>query len=168
MVALYNPYSNSKLPIQITIPKESKAQTFLMFDNSSIATSSSLTDPTYSLPISITTGSNKVTAVQLELQYDPKILTDVSVAPGAFFKNPVILLNQIDSKTGRISYAFGISPAEQGVVGQDIVAVLNFKTLTAPEPTVILFLPKTLVTAEGTNESVLKETNVGQFTIGKK
>jgi hypothetical protein len=36
-----------------------------------------------------------------------------------------------------------------------------------PEKTAIIFLPKTLVTAEGVSESVLiKDTIVGNFTVG--
>ncbi len=172
VLALYNPYSsNPKSPTQtITVPKEPIAQTILSFDILSSTPSSSSTQSalqTYSLPINIETGKNKATAVQLELQYDPKVLTNVVVTPGVFFKNPVVLLNQIDVKTGRISYAFGIGLADQGVGGKGVVATITFDTKAGlPQQTQILFLPKTLVTAEGINESVLKLTNSATFTVG--
>lgn len=168
-ITLYNPSNSKPVPTVTTAPKEPIAQTVLSYGQPSIATSSSITTLNYSLPINITTGNNKVTAVQLEMQYDPKLLTNVSVNPGVFFKNPEILLNQIDAKTGRITYAFGVGLTGQGVVGTGTVATLNFSAIApTAEKTVILFLPKTLVTAQGINESVLKQADVGQFTLGEK
>lgn len=165
-ITLYAP-SNPKPTTTVTAPKESIEQTVLSFGEVSIATSSSVTNLNYSLPINITTGNNKVTAVQLELQYDPQVLTNVVVTPDSFFANPEVLLNQIDAKTGRITYAFGIGLKEQGVVGHGVVATLTFEAKKGiDEKTAILFLPKTLVTAEGVSQSVLKTTNNAVFTVG--
>lgn len=170
-MTLYQP-SSPTITQEVTVTKAPIAQTILSFGELTATSSSPLRQPadlTYSLPINITTGNNKVTAVQLEMQYDPLLLTNVTVTPGVFFQNPEILLNQVDVKTGRITYAFGISLlAEQGVIGTGTVATLNFSVNTkALEKTAIIFLPKTLVTAEGVSESVLKEANVGQFVVGE-
>jgi hypothetical protein len=166
MIAVYQPQAPKVTQITPT-PVESIAQTALSFGNPSVATSSSTSILNYSLPIYISTGKNKVTAVQLELQFDPVLLPNITVAPGSFLTNPVVLLNQIDYKAGRISYAFGIGPTGQGIAGQGIVANLTFSVKAkTPEKTAIIFLPKTLVTAEGISKSVLKESNVGQFTLG--
>jgi hypothetical protein len=165
MLTVYQPQALKTT--QETVIKEPIAQTTLSFGNPSIATSSSISTTNYSLPINIQSGKNKVTAVQLELQYDPKILTKVAVIPGSFFAIPEVLLNQIDTETGRISYAFGAKLTDPGVVGKGIVANLTF-SVTAPgipEKTAIIFLPKTLVTAEGISETVLKQTTNGLFTI---
>src|SRR3989344_4022792 len=165
MLALYQPQA-SKTTIA-TPTKEPVAQTTLLFGSPVIATSSSAVTLNYSLPINISTGKNKVTAVQLELQYDPAILTDVAVVPGSFFTNPVTLLNQIDVKTGRISYAFGAGLKDPGVIGKGIVAHLTFSAgVGITEKTAIIFLPKTLVTAEGISESALKQTANALFTVG--
>lgn len=165
-MTLYNP-STPKTTQTPTAIQQPVAQTVLSFGESVVASSSAST-LTYSLPINITTGNNKVTAVQLEMQYDPNLLTNVSVTPGVFFQNPEILLNQVDAKTGRITYAFGIGPTGQGVVGTGTVATLNFSVNAGvSEKTAIIFLPKTLVTAEGVSESVLKEASVGQFVVGE-
>ena len=165
MIALYQPQATKT--IQTVTVKEPVAQTILSFGNPSIATSSSVSTLNYSLPISISTGKNKVTAVQLELQYDPVILTNVAVVPGSFFTNPVTLLNQIDVKTGRISYAFGTGLKDPGVIGKGIVAHLTFSAgVGITEKTAIIFLPKTLVTAEGISESALKQTANALFTVG--
>ncbi len=161
MMALYNPNAKPAATKIIQTSEKQIAQTILSFGN--IVSSPSAA---YSVPINIT-GTNKVTAVQLEMQYDPEVLTNVAVVPGVFFKNPTILLNQIDQKTGRISYAFGINPTDQGVMGNGVIATLSFTAKTqAPMQTHIMFLPKTLVTAENTNESVLKQANAAQFTVG--
>lgn len=172
MIALYQPQA-LKTTQTATVPKEPVAQTVLSFGTPIIATSSSVlrepADLNYSLPVNITTGKNRVTAVQLELIYDPKVLSNVSVVPGSFFKNPIALLNQIDTKTGRISYALGISPTDEAVMGKGVTAILTFDVKAGTEAkTVILFLPKTLVTAQGVTESVLKQTTNGIFTIGEK
>lgn len=163
-VALYKPVPK---PIQtITAPKEPTAQTSLLFGELSSAISSPSSELIYSLPINVETGKNKVTAIQLELQYDPLILTNVAVAPGPFFQNPSILLNQIDDKTGRISYAFGVGLTDTGIAGKGVAAVITFEAKSATEEkTGILFLPKTLVTAEGISQSVLKTTKNALFTV---
>ena len=165
VVVLYKPSPvNPSLPTQAITPIEPVAQTILSFGNITSSPSAA-----YSIPINIEALKNKVTAVQLEMQYDPEVLTNVEAAPGSFFKNPTILLNQIDEKTGRISYAFGVSPTDRGVMGQGLIATLRFKAKTqAPTQTQIMFLPKTLVTAENITESVLKQTNNIQFIIGEK
>ena len=103
IITLYNPSNPKPAPI-VTVPKESVEQTILSFGQPVATSSSSVTSLTYSLPITITTGKNKVTAVQLEMQYDPQVLTNVSITPSVFFKNPEILLSQIDEKTGRITF----------------------------------------------------------------
>jgi hypothetical protein len=170
MMALYQPSALKTIQQPIVTTKEPIVQTVLSFGNPSVATSSSTSTSTlnYSLPINISTGKNKVTAVQLELQYDPQVLTNVAVTTGSFFTTPSVLLNQIDFKTGRISYAFGISPTGQAIMGKGNVANLTFSYIksASPEKTAIIFLPKTLVTAEGVSESVLREANVGQITVG--
>jgi hypothetical protein len=174
MMAIYQPKAVN-ITAQITpTPNSPIAQTVLSVGIPSLVTSpaassSPILQPgvlNYSLPIEISTGQNKATAIQLELQFDPLLLTNVEITPGPFFTKPTIFLNQIDNKTGRISYAFGVATA--GVRGKGIAANLFFSVRSkVPEKTAIIFLPKTLVTAEGVSESVLtKDTLVGNFTVG--
>jgi hypothetical protein len=166
MIALYQPQAPKTSQV-VTVPKEPIAQSVLSFGSPVVATSSSASTLNYSLLLNIQTLKNKVTAVQLELQYDPAILNNVAIVPGSFFANPVVLLNQVDSETGRISYAVGIPPEGQGVVGNGTVANFTFSTKAKVlEKTAIIFLPKTLVTAEGISESVLQQSTNGLFTVG--
>lgn len=166
-MAIYQPQSPKEAQEITPSPEEPTAQTILSFGNPSTGTSSSALIQTYSLPVEISTGKNKVTVVQLELQYDPAFLSDITAIPGSFFTNPIALLNQVDTKTGRISYALSINSSEKGIAGKGTVAYIIFSAETKmPKKTAIIFLPKTLVIAEKTNESALKEANLGQFTVG--
>lgn len=170
LIALYQPQAPKTAPTA-AVPKEPVAQTILSFGNPLIATSLSplrqSADLNYSLPININTFKNKVTAVQLEMQYDPEILTNVTIVPGSFFANPDVLLNQIDVKTGRISYALGTGLTGQAVAGKGIAANLTFSVKSRnTQQTAILFLPKTLVAAQGINQTVLKTTANALFTVG--
>lgn len=109
-----------------------------------------------------------VTAVQLELSFDPKLLTNMSIKEGPFFTNPVTLLKNINSATGKISYALGISPQARGVQGEGIIAILEFQAKSqGPKATTISFLPKTLVTAEGIEMSVIKSAIPAEFIVGQ-
>ena len=165
-IAQLTPYPKTPQPNIVAIPTPAVAQTALLFDEISMSTSSA--KPLYSLPIIIQTGKNLVTGVQLELSYDPEIITNVSIQQGTFFLKPVVLLNNIDKENGRISYALGINPQDSGKKGEDIVATLTFKTnVLSPTATTISFLPKTLVTAEGVEQSVLKSTLPTQFIVGQ-
>src|SRR3990167_5359100 len=114
--------------------------------------------------VNIVTGENKVTAVQLEIKYNPDLLTNVDIYPGDFFQNPKILLERIDTEEGIISYALGTEG--QGVSGEGIVAVVSFseKTIARGE-TSLDFLSKTAVSAEDQEESVLREMAGVEFTL---
>ena len=119
---------------------------------------------TYSLPIIINTGANNVTAVQLELAFDPSILTDVNMNPSSFFEDPAVLLNRIDSKQGRISYALAASDAAlgvqplhsgSGVQGESTLATITFQTTATFEQVRLADVVKTASeTAERTLEQV--------------
>lgn len=120
----------------------------------------------------INTGQNKVTAVQLELAYDPKVLGQVDINPGAFFIDPTVVIKKIDEKEGRISFALKISPNQSGVLGggvlgQGILAVINFKVEPSQKqtPTSILFLPKTEVSSQDLPGSTLKSTINAGFSL---
>src|SRR5579864_178263 len=62
---------------------------------------------TLSYNVTINSNSNIVNAVQLELQFDPKVISNITIAQGPFFPKPVQLFKNIDYKLGRISYALG-------------------------------------------------------------
>lgn len=112
------------------------------------------------IDVMIDTSDNKVTAVQLELVYDPLAVTNVKLTPGPLFTLPVVLINKNDVKTGRITYAFGIQPSQKTVNGTGSVATITFTAIgLANTKTYFTVLPTTLVTAQGMTESVLKNSS---------
>ncbi len=143
-----------------------------------VLTISSLPSPlstpsAYTTDVVINTGQNSVTSVQLELSYDPKVLTKVNINPGPFFVDPVVNIKTIDAVNGRISFAVSV-PTQQGVkngiLGQGIVATINFSVLPGQKstPIAITFQPKTEVTSEGLTSSALKSTVDANFTLAPK
>lgn len=115
--------------------------------------------------VDLETNTNEVTAIQLELQYDPKAIRNVSIKPGLFFSNPIELRKIIDSVNGRITYMLGISPTQDPLTGSGTVAQISFAKVpnTALTETEMKFsqteLSESIVTATGVDLSVLKNTN---------
>ncbi len=118
-----------------------------------------LTTQTGSLDVVLDTATQKATAVQIELSYDPKVLSNVTITPGTVFAHPVVLLKEINQETGRISFAVGISPTDTEITGKAVVATITFAAVApATKSTQISFLPKTLVTQQGVRTSILKSS----------
>lgn len=122
------------------------------------ATTSATATTTKTYNVMLDSNINTINAVQLELSYDPKVISNVVIKSGTFFPRPLELIKDIDSVNGRISYALGIQPADQGIKGLGTVATVSFQILPTAtvSSTTISFLPKTLVTAQGVIQSVLK------------
>lgn len=148
LILAVNPNKTSEPQVTAT---PSPAQSVLTLSDEGLSTSSART-----VNVNIDTGTNKVTGVQIELSYDPKVLTSVDIKPGTFFENPVILLKEINIKEGTVSLALGVSPGLGGIYGSGTAAVLTFNTASDSGETTISFLPKTLVSGEGIIQSVLK------------
>ncbi len=152
---------------QIPTPTISYAQTTLRINNNpAVVSSTSSAAPTYSTDVTITTGNNKVNAVQLELAFDVTHLYNVDIKPGPLFQNGVELLKKVNNQNGTISYAIASPLGQKGFLGSGVVAVITFTENGKPgEIARINFLPKTLVTAQGTDKSVLKSAVGATFPI---
>lgn len=102
-----------------------------------------------SVNVDLNSGVNRVTGVQLELQYDPNVLTNVDVNPGTFFDNPLVLSKNIDTEKGLISYMIAIQPINGSPKkGTGTVATIIFNAQGAPGQTSeIKFREKTAVSA---------------------
>lgn len=108
----------------------------------------------------IDTSDNDVTAIQLEIAYDPNFISNVKVTPGALFENPVLLINKNNVQEGRYTYAFGIMPNRPTIKGIGSAATITFTALNKPGgQTQLALLPTSLVTASGISESVLKSAS---------
>jgi hypothetical protein len=118
-----------------------------------------------SVDVNIDTSDNDVTAVQLELSYDPQVLRNVQITPGPLFTGAVVLVNENDPATGQYTYAFGITPAQNPVEGRGVVATITFTAAASSQPSQITLLPSTLVTARGVATSVLKSSTGTQVVV---
>ena len=115
--------------------------------------------------VNLDTSDNDVTAVQLELSYDPKVLRNVTITPGPLFQGAVVLINKNDPVTGKYTYAFGRTPAQTPVKGVGSVATISFTAAASSTPSQLLLLPSTLVTARGVASSVLKSATGTQVVV---
>lgn len=116
--------------------------------------------------VNIDSGKNSIVGVQLELYYDPSLITNVTVTPLDFFPQAVEVLKKVDDKNGRISYAITVSPGETAVIGKGQLVKINYTPIGNNGISgVINFLPKTEVSGEATAGSLLKSTSDGEINI---
>ena len=161
-------------PSPAPVPVQQKPNTYISYaqttlrisNNPVVVNSTSSAAPTYSTEVTITTGNNKVNAVQLELAFDVIHLYNVDIKPGPLFQNGVELLKKVNNQNGTISYAIVSPLGQKGFSGSGVVAVITFAENGKPgDVAKINFLPKTLVTALGTDRSALKTAIGATFPI---
>lgn len=129
------------------------AETVLGMESTSLPTAA-----TQTVNVVADSGTNKVTGVQLELSFDPTLISSVKVGPGTFISDPVELLNKVDLETGRITYVVGVPIGSSGMQGKGVVATISYTEIGAKgKLSEIKFLPKTLVAIEGFSATALKE-----------
>lgn len=115
------------------------------------------TSALHTVSVMVAANGNKITGAQLNLAYDPKVLSNVTIKSGTFFQNPTVLFNTVDKVNGRISYVLAISPNGEEATGSGTVATISYTLLpTLNATTAISFLPKTGLTQQGILGSVLK------------
>ncbi len=120
------------------------------------------------LDIIINTGGNNVRSVQLEIAYDPKAVTNVSLKPGTFFTNPSVLpIGGVNQNSGRITYALVPNSFTESKSGTGIVATMTFTPLltTANPQTEITLLQKSLVVGEARGQNVLIKTSGAKIML---
>lgn len=100
--------------------------------------------------IQLTSQGQYPTAAQLELAYDPEILTEVVSTPGTLFPKQNILLNNNDESSGRISFALSLDKNEKPQNLSGIITSIKFKIQknTTQNQTAIYFLPKTAIISQ--------------------
>lgn len=112
-----------------------------------------------SVDVNIDTTIDKVTGVEVNLSFDPKVISNVKLTPSTFFEKTMVLRNEVSQKDGTLSYIIVIPLTEKGKIGQGTVATISFNNnLLAGQQTNLTFLPKTEITAQGIDGSVLKES----------
>ncbi|MDQ5900547.1 MAG: Cohesin protein [Patescibacteria group bacterium] len=116
----------------------------------------------------INTNGDLVTAVQLEIAYDPKVLTNMRISPGSFFSTPNVLpVGGVNASTGRITFMLVPSNIREAKTGEGTVATLTFtpNSSSGATSTEITILEKSLVSARGLTQSVLKSSSGTTVTL---
>jgi len=156
-------------PVPTKKPVEKTAKVF--FNPQNIDLSSAAGSAVSTVEILVDTGGSQIAGVQIEAQYDPKSLANLKLTPAldlaSFFgSSAIVLFNDVNQTTGRISYAVAISPKVQTKKGIGKIATVSFsKAFSAEGTTTVSFLDKTIVTILGENESVLKESVALNITL---
>lgn len=90
------------------------------------------------------------TLVQFEISYNPNVITNVEIVPGDLFVNPTVVLNMVNPRIGRISYAIQPSKDQNLDNRSGKVALIKFIPLSGIQHTTTLsFLPKTVIREQG-------------------
>lgn len=115
-----------------------------------------------SVDVLINTSGKPVFGAQVELSYDPEIISGVSISnpEGSFFgQNASVLINEINQETGRVSYAISLPTQAEEKTGQGVVMKMTFKVnKEKAKETLINFLPKSMITSLKSPSSVLDQT----------
>ena len=123
----------------------------------------SLLSANQTVDVVLDTNNKPVAGVQVELSYDPTVLSNVRLIPAqqAFFgPSSQVLISAVDSEQGRISYATAISAQGSEVSGRAVIVRIGFTANKSKgvQGTLISFLTKSAVTTLASQNSVLKST----------
>lgn len=145
--------AHQKSPLQSPIPSPSPTippQSSLYFSPETMYAKKGIAN---SADILINTQGKYPTLLQLELAYDPAALTNVSLIPASLIPDPNVLLNLVDEKNGRISFAFGLKPNQKPQAFSGTVAKIYFyiNKYSDQHQTSIYFLPKTSILSDELN-----------------
>ena len=119
----------------------------------------------FKVKVIVDSQENTLSGAELYILYDPVALEAEAVVPGDFFEKPNILLKEINSKKGEISFALGTFFPKKG--SKDVLAEIIFETKPILEEklTVLSFSPKTKLADINQEESVIKLMNSVSYTI---
>lgn len=155
------PQGTDQVKIQAT-PTPDVAHTVLAMSPNPIQVASGRTG---SVDVTIDPSDNRVTAVQLELLYDPTVISNVKVVPGPLFPNAAVLIDDNNPTEGTYTFAYGIQPSQEPVISQGVAATITFTARGAlGKQAQILLQAESLVTARGVPNSVLK-TGTGTTVV---
>lgn len=125
-----------------------------------------------SVDVLVTTGSNPITGAQVEITYDPDVITNVEVenpdASNSLLGAPGTYTNLFtDTETpGKIEFSRGISLSGKEANGTGSIGKISFTIIPGAQPTTqMTFGPRTAVTTSSTTESILNTTTPLTITL---
>lgn len=117
-----------------------------------------------SVDLNMSTGGAKVTAVEVVLTYDPKIIGTPSVTKGSYFSN---VLSSPKISNGKIVFTYAVAPDDTGKTISGTIATIKFKPI-AKGVTNMTFTSDTSAVAEGITDDVIKSTMESQINVVSK
>ncbi len=164
-----NPQSQTATPSP-TQPVVKTAK--LYFEPNSVSASTSSRTPAQAI-VMIDSGGSEISGAQVELQYDPSMLTNVEFIPAsssAFFNYPAqasILTNTVNQTEGMVSFVISIAPNTSPLKGAGVLGTLKFIPVATTPTSLsqIVFTPDSAVTSLTSQESILKEATPLQISI---
>ncbi len=156
---IYYVYSQLPQPTPVTINEVAQAPTGTV----DLSLTSPLIAPnqTATVNLQISAGETKVSAVAIELTYDPTSLQIPDISRGDFFS--VTLANpKIDN--GKISFVYAVAPDSGGKNGSGTVATLRFSPKRAGN-SAFTFTSNTLVAAVGDNSNALRSASSASIQV---
>lgn len=147
-----------QIPKPVGINEVSQSGTVTLSLPSTIPTTTTI-DST--APLTINTGGSKVTAVQIELTYDPNSLSNPTITPGTIL--PVELVKP-KIAGDKIIVTLAVKPDSGGYSGEGVLANLKFRSKNSASSS-ISFTQNTLVAALGSSGNVLKAATGGTAQI---
>lgn len=136
-------------------PTPNVAKSTLLISPSTISTTIGASS---SAQVQIQATQNKVSGVQFEIVYDPTALSNVKITPGTFFAGVNPLISTVDPANGKISYFIILSPGKPAISDSGLIATISFTPVKVGQTSLRFNYPnKTLVSQEGTSQSVLKQ-----------
>ncbi|HWY78958.1 MAG TPA: cohesin domain-containing protein [Candidatus Sulfotelmatobacter sp.] len=117
--------------------------------------------------------SPDIALAQLEIAYDPLIITIDDISPGTFFTNPTIVLQKIDPVAGRISFALRCPANETTNAIENCINItsptvaritMTISPYTAKNVAELSFLPKTVIRIH-TGKDILQQIKGLRLTI---
>lgn len=123
---------------------------------------------TQSVDIILDTKGKGVFGAQIELQYDPLIISDVEISKPAnslFGETSSELINNVSSDTGLATYAVVLSPTDSEKVGKGPVATVKFNVNAPGTSTNLTILPTSSITNLTDDASVLLNSTLLPITF---
>lgn len=126
---------------------------------------------TQSVDIILDTGGKEVFGAQIELQFDPNVISNIEITKPAssfFGENSTELINKVSSETGLGTYAIVLSASESEKIGKGPIATVKFQVNSAYKATDITILPISSVTSLTSDGSVLLDSTLLPITFASE
>lgn len=157
---------------QPTNPKPTTTQAVepyasLSFNPESLSITST-TSGTQSVDIILDTRGKEVFGAQIELQFDPNVISNIEITKpvsSLFGENSIELINKVSTETGLGTYAIVLSASESEKIGKGPIATVRFQVNLAQKSTDITILPVSSVTSLTNDGSVLLDSTFLPITF---